>query len=153
MEYIREWAIALCISAVASGIMVFLIPDGKLKKTAEIVVSLFLLITLVSIFSGKYDFNDNLKSNFSLKSENYSVEFDDYLIGQSKKTVEAMINSELTDVCDENFSVETNWHINGDNVCMDSVKIVINAVDRSKINIVKNKVSALTGVIPEVNFK
>lgn len=153
MEQIREWATILCISSVTSGILIFLIPEGRLKKTAEIVVSLFLMVSLVSIFSGEFDFDKDKNNDFSVKTENYSVDFNDYLIEQSRSTVENLIVSELSGVCNNSFSVKTQWHVTDNTVCMDGIEISVDEKDMSKINVIKSKIGALTGVIPEVSVK
>lgn len=153
MEQIREWATMLCTASVASGIMVFLIPEGKLKKTACIVTSLFILLVFMSIFSdfslGEFDAD----VNFSVETEKYSLEFDDYLIKNSKETAEELIKNELFTICDGQFSIETCWHVSDNAVCMDSVIIGISKSDSSKISIIKSKIGALTGTVPEVNIK
>ena len=48
MENLKEWAAIICSVAVGSVFTVFLVPDGKMKKQAETVISLVFLLLVVS---------------------------------------------------------------------------------------------------------
>ena len=57
MDAIKEWAIMLCTVSVGSAFVVFLIPDGNLKKSANIVITLFLLSIVILPVFGKDSFD------------------------------------------------------------------------------------------------
>lgn len=153
MEQIKEWATLLCTASVASGIMVFLIPEGRLKKTACIVTSLFMLLVFMSIFSDFSLIEFESDADTAIDTEKYSLEFNDYLIKASQDTTENMIKNELQDICDAEFSVETFWSVSENEICLNKVIISIAQSDSSKISIIKTKTGALTGLVPEVYIK
>lgn len=150
MELIKDWAVLLCVSSVTSGIIVFLIPDGKLRKTANIVISLFMLSVFTSIFSS---FNmpviDN-KSNIEPDIENYSSNVDDLLVAQSRKTSEEIINDCLDKICMFSYKTKTDWKINNNEISLTHITVTISNGDYSRINLIKTKVGSLTGIIPKV---
>lgn len=153
MENIADYASLVCIVSVASGVIVFLIPDGKLKKTAEIVITLFLLLTVVSIFSEKTSVETDIPVNTYSQISDCSEEFNEYLIEQSKNVVEDIICKELNSVCNYDFSINTSWYFDSGTICMESVSVLITLADMSKSANIKSKIYAMTGIIPEVEYK
>lgn len=153
MENIAHFATLLCVAAVSSGILVFLIPDGRLKKTAEIVVSLFFTVAVISVFNT----DNNVEFDYSINSfseiPDSSEKLNEYLIEQSKRVTEDLIIDELSVVCNNEFSVETSWHADEKSICMDSVTIYINHSDASEISLVKTRIIAITGISPEVKYQ
>ena len=50
LDFLKEWAVTLCVCSVGSGILCFLIPKGNMEKVLRIVVSIFLLAVVISPF-------------------------------------------------------------------------------------------------------
>lgn len=150
MDWIREWAVLLCISSVTSGVIVFLIPDGKLRKTANIVISLFMLSTFVSVFSDVKLPNGINSTTAKNELYDYSENIDDILIKESQSTAEKIIGDSLNDICNFTYTIETDWKVNNNEVSLSEIIIKISHADYSKLSLIKTKVGSLTGVIPKV---
>lgn len=153
MESIKEWAVLMCTAAVTSGILVFLIPDGKLRKTADIVVTLFMLAVFISIFSDGELPELNIDIENSIGTEDYSAEFNEYILSQSKNTSEELIEAQLDEICNFPYSADTQWETSDNEVKLVDVMIIISQADSSKISNIKTKIGSLTGIIPEVNIR
>ncbi len=62
MEFIRTWALGLCISAITGAVVIALSPSGSFEKSIRIVVSVFIICTMILPFSdsGSDIFQDDL---------------------------------------------------------------------------------------------
>lgn len=152
MDKIQDWAVLLCISSVISGMLVFLVPDGKLRKTANIVISVFLLTACVSLFSDKTLLGIDFDTDLSVNAEIYTENINEYLIEQSKKTTEDLIADELKSICSYPYAVDTQWNATNNNISLIGVTVAVSSADVSRISGIKTKIGALTGIVPEVSI-
>lgn len=153
MDKIKDWAVLICTSSVLSGILTFLIPEGRLKKTANTVISLFMLSVFISLFSSVDILTLNIDTDTSIDTDIYVVEINEYLISQSNKTAQSLIEDEINEICDYPIEVDTEWSVSDNVYTLTNVIITINAADSSKISVIKTKTSSITGIIPEVNIE
>lgn len=72
MELIKNWALSICVVAIAITITQILIPKGNISKSLEIVLRVFLLSILVSPVLFTMDFKETMKDNFQKDIERYS---------------------------------------------------------------------------------
>ena len=154
MDAIKEWAIMLCTVSVGSAFVVFLIPDGNLKKSANIVITLFLLSIVILPVFGKDSFDVEIPdlSIDDFPDENdYVQDFNNFFITNSKFIVQQQTEDVLSEICSDTFSVniEVNTDTNS-NIVLSDIHIFVQTSDSNKVNIIKNKVGRLTGIVPEV---
>jgi len=154
MDAIKEWAIMLCTVSVGSAFIFFLIPDGNLRKSANIVITLFLLsIVILPVFGD--DAFDIAIPDISLDDfpdeNDYVQDFNNFFITNSKFIVQQQTEDVLSEICSDTFSVniEVNTDTNS-NIVLSDIHIFVQTSDSNKVNIIKNKVGRLTGIVPEV---
>lgn len=152
MDAIKEWAMMLCVVSVGCAFVTFLLPDGNLKKTANVVINLFLLsVVILPVFDkDTLSFPDLYVDDFP-DEEDYIQDFNDYYILSGELVVRQQIKDCLTEICTDNFSV--NVIVNNDtdgNFVVSEILISLKSSDSGKVEIVKSKVGKLTGIIPEV---
>lgn len=155
MDAIKEWAIMLCVVSVGCAFVAFLIPDGNIKKTANMVINLFLLsVVILPIFSENiFSFPDISMESFP-DEDDYLKDFNDYYISSGELVIRQQIKDVLAGICADDFSV--NVVVNNDqegNFVVSEIHIFLNNSDSDKIEIIKNKVGKITGLIPEVIVK
>lgn len=157
MDAIKEWALMLCTVSVGSAFVVFLIPDGNLKKSANIVITLFLLSIMILPVFGKDSFDVEIPdlSIDDFPDENdYSQNFNDFFITSSELVVSQQIEDILIEICSDNFSVNpTVYTDTNGNIVLSDIHIFVFASDADKVNIIKNKIGRLTGIVPEVTVE
>ena len=154
MDGIKTLSMIICSASVCSAFVVFLIPEGNIKKMVNFAVSLFLMSVMIMPVFGKnpidFEFPDISAYEFYDKSD-YLSEYDNFVTENSKNVVKNEVSASLEDVCKDSFSVDVvmNKNENGDFVLG---KIIINLSENDIGNtaIIKNKVFNLTGMIPEV---
>ena len=154
MDSIKEWAIMLCTVAVGSAFIVFLVPDGNLKKSANIVITLFLLsIVILPVFGeDRFDVSVPDLSIEDFPDENdYSQKINNFFITSTEFVVQQQIEGILTELCSDNFSVNpTVYTDTNGNIVLSDIHIFVQTTDSGKVNIIKSKIGSLTGIVPEV---
>ncbi|MBR3867688.1 MAG: hypothetical protein IKM66_00085 [Clostridia bacterium] len=157
MDAIKEWALMLCTVSVGSAFVVFLIPDGNLKKSANIVITLFLLSIMILPVFGKDSFDVEIPdlSIDDFPDENdYSQNYNDFFITSSELVIIQQIEDILIEICSDNFSVNpTVYTDTNGNIVLSDIHIFVFTSDSDKVNIIKNKVGRLTGIVPEVTVE
>ena len=155
MESLANWAVSFCVVSVLCAFAAFLVPNGSVKKTANVVMTLFMLSVMVIPFSG-FDFSD-ISDLFESSAENreemdeYTDQLNDYLVEHGKRVTKENIAAELDGICADAYSVEVNMEINADgNPELKQIVVTVSTNDLSKTIIIKSKIGSLTGVVPEV---
>ncbi len=102
MEGIKEWAVNLAICFIASSIVVYLIPKGKLEKPMNTLLSLFLLSVILMPFIEKsFDLDDlpKRREDFAIdledKAETVRDEMNYLMEKQGKAAVEILVGEKL----------------------------------------------------------
>lgn len=152
MDKIKEWAIMLCVVSVGCSFLVFLLPDGNLKKTADIVINLFLLSVVIIPFFGDNGFSfPDISISDLPDEEDYMNDFNEYYVASGELTVRQQMNEILNEICTKEFSVDVLICNDDDgNFIISEIQIHVDTSDFSKVDLIKNKVGQHTGIIPEV---
>ena len=154
MDGIKTLTMIICSASVCSAFIVFLVPDGNMKKMVNFAVSLFLMsVMIMPVFdknSTVFDFPEISAYEFPDKSD-YISEYDDFLTENSKSLVKNEVFSVLEDICKDSFSVDVviNRNENGDFI-LEKIRISIRESDIGNTAMIKNRIFNLTGLIPEV---
>lgn len=148
MDSLKEWAAVICSVSVGSVFTVFLVPEGKIKKQAETVISLVFLLLVVSFVTDIRISDFDKLPDF----EKDDIQFDSnaYIAGDVKKYTENFIRAEIQDICTEEFEVLAVVSGSNNVYTVDSVIIRIDKSDLHNIPEIKRKVTDSAGLTPEV---
>ena len=154
MEGIKTFTKIICSASVCSAFIVFLIPEGNMKKTVNFAVSLFLMSVMVMPVFGKDTFNFEIPDISAYEFSDNSAflyEYNDFITENSKKVIEREVCSVLEDICKDSFLAEVVMD-NKENheIVLEKIIIIIGKNDIGNTAIIKNKIFNLTGLIPEV---
>ena len=154
MEGIKTLSMIICSASVCSAFIVFLVPDGNMKKIVNFAVSLFLMSVMIMPVFGKnsidFEFSDIAVYEFYDNSD-FLSEYDCFLTENSKNVVKSEVSAVLADVCKGSFSVDVVMNKNENNeIVIEKIAIYISEIDIVNAAIIKNKIFNLTGLIPEV---
>ena len=154
MDSIKEWAVMICAVSVGSAFVSFLIPDGNMKKSANVVISLFLLSMVILPVFGKNSYSlkiPEISIDSFPEEDDYLQDFNDFYVANSELVIRQQIEDMLSGVSSENIRINVSSYIDeyGD-IRLSGIHIFIPSADSGKENIIKNKVGSLTGIIPEV---
>ena len=134
--------------ATVSVFTVFLVPEGRLKKQAETVISLVFLLLVVSLVA------DVDVSELAVLPEfdYYDIQPDShsFLIDSSREYTENFISGCISDICTREFSVEAEFEYKDSTVILVAVTVYIDEEDVYRIPEIKSRVSELAGIIPRV---
>ena len=154
MDSIKEWAIMICTVSVGSAFVSFLIPDGNMKKSANIVISLFLLSVIILPVFGENLYNLDIPEipiDSFPEEDDYLQDFNDFYVGGGELIVRQQIEDMLYDICSEKITTNISFDVDDyGNIRLSEIHIFILSADSGKVNIIKNKVGSLTGIVPEV---
>lgn len=157
MNEIKNIAIIFCVSAVVSAIAVFLVPDGATKKIYSQIISLFMTSVLIAPlfstdFSGLGPLNDeNIVSDD--KEEEYSIMLNEYMLDSGEQIVKQQVDTCVKEICRYGFRTEIAFGIDSSGAAaLESVIVYIDAKDAAYSRTIKNRVSEITGIIPEVKI-
>lgn len=153
MEKVRIWASVMCLSSVIGAFVIFLVPEGSVKKSVRIAVSVFLLLSLTVPLADADIFSSieipALERSDSL--EEYSFTVDAYILNSGKQVVEQSIADCLDRICTQAYTTEIELHVNKQGAIeLDAVQITLSGEDAEKKDAIKSEIGSLTGILPEV---
>lgn len=156
LETLRTWAYMLCCASVLGGFAVFLVPEGGMKKSVNIVLSLVMLSIIVYPVTGDKVFSLDLPNepdDEKIIAEEYSDELNEYIITSGESVIKDEIELCLDEICAYDYEAQIDMSIENGEARLESVKIIISSGDASSIVLIKKKIGSLTGVVPEVETK
>lgn len=154
MDDLREWAVMLCVVAVGSVFLAFLIPDGNIKKTVNFAFSLFLMTIIIIPVCGKsnvrFDFPD-ISFDELPEQEDYQDDFNAFIQSYGETEIQNLITDKLDEICTGSYELNVESYIDGDgNIVITNIDIYLTEKDSAVKENVKNEVKNLTGIIPQV---
>lgn len=154
MNDIREWAIMLCSVSVGSAFVVFLIPDGNMKKSVNFVISLFLLSIVINPVCGKDSVSidmPDISVDELPDEEEYQLDYSQFLIEQSEYIVKNQVYEIIDKICSDEYSVEVYvFTDSAGDIVISEIYICLTQQDAVHSETVKSDVENLTGIIPQV---
>ena len=154
MDGLKEWSMTMCIVSVCSAFVVFLIPEGSMKKNVNFVVSLFLLSVMIIPVVNKgetvIELPDISFDNFRDEVD-YEIEYNLFLIESCENIAEEKISETLNYLCEKDFYVEVLMQDDSDgNIVFSEITVFISENETVSAEIIRNKVLYLTGITPQV---
>ncbi len=92
MDSVKQWSVLICASSMICILIEFLIPPGKIGKSMNMVLGVFMLIAFITPFTGK---NGPFNIDFKKISNNEKL--------CEQKNVLNNLNSQISDVAKENI--------------------------------------------------
>ena len=151
MEKINQWCNVLYIISLTTGVLIHIIPDGKIKKCVNIVFSLIFLTTIASIFTSIDSIKLDVGNSYN-NIKSYDYDLNSYITDAADKKVIEEIHTHLDAMCKFEYSVDTKWIQNDNTYQLIEIKISISKNDMYSTDSIKSAVSSLTGIIPEVTI-
>ncbi|MCD7774629.1 MAG: stage III sporulation protein AF [Clostridiales bacterium] len=155
MEVLRKWGIMLCTASVASAVICFIVPKGKMERAVKTVLSLFMLTVIVwplSYLDGGNIFD--IDTSFEIEEydeEKYYDEIKEYAVRVGEENVKNSLDEILKELCSYAYSIEVQMYINDeDNPELSEISIELSSEDSALQGIIREKVSSETGIIPEI---
>ncbi len=151
MDVIKEWAFTICAVSIGSVFCVFLIPEGKLKKTAQSAIALIFLLLMVSVFNdNRLPDIDNVV-NFEYGDYLADINAADYYIDYAENLIVSDVTDLLGNICVCDFVVETVLtKISQSEISLDCIIVYISNGDSDKTIQIQNAVLNYSGILPEV---
>ena len=155
METIRNWAAMFCAASLVGAFIVFLLPEGSMKKPVQIVLSFLLLIVAFWPLSEKLEFTfSELKEEIPMESEDYSAHLNADISRSGQKLIEDEISGLLKEICAKSYTVHAEMKEDGDgNIALSKITITIAAEDSVRESLIQKRVGDLTGIVPEVEVE
>lgn len=144
-----------CAASLVGAFIVFLLPEGSMKKPVQIVLSFQLLIVAVWPLSEHLDFSfSEFTEEIPLEAEDYSVHLYGELSRSGQKLIENEVTEILKEICAKSYTVHAEMKEDGDgNIALSKITITIDAEDFVRESLIQKKVGELTGVVPEVEVE
>ena len=154
MSDLREWAVMLCVVSVGCVIVLFLIPDGNMKKSVNFAFSLFLMTIIIIPVCGKsaieFEFPD-ISFEEMPALEDYQEDFQKFIQSYGETEIKNQITEILKNICAGVFESEVESYVDASgNIVITNICIFLSAKDSEGVETVKNKVENFTGIIPQV---
>ena len=148
MDKVKQWMITIIICSIVAVVVNILTPDSNVKKTMKIVVSTFLICAFVSPFisSEKISFKDDLPE-FSLYYSSLSLDISETMISEAEHTAVEKISAILNENAIQYQEISVNAEVDDENaIYLESVKIVLDDVYKTKEKEITEKINAMFGV-------
>jgi hypothetical protein len=155
MDGIKEWAVNLTLCFIASSIIVFLRPKGKLEKPMKTLLSLFLLSAIIMPFIKNSSALDDLPK----RSEDFGIDYEDnavdvrdemnYLLErQGKAAVEIIVKNKLDSLGINYSEIEVITDIAEDGRIIIKDIVIKASLSQSEKATAENEINKLTGIRP-----
>ena len=153
MTEIRTYAIKLCVCFVISSFVLFVCPEGSLKKILRYIVSLFILSVVFIPFQG-IDFSGFPQYEIDaavIIDEEYSYMLSEYIYSSSEEIINDALRSQLDKICQNEYFIEIFLNErNSGEIAVSRIVIKISGADIRKTAQIRKITGELTGIIPEV---
>lgn len=129
MNTLRIWAVGVASACAVGGIISLIIPKDSNWKVMKIIVSVFLIASVIAPFTGSEAISFDFSDDFLEKSE---MTFDDYnqiLIDQQISAAEDEVESKISELLKKN------------KIKFSSVDVFMNTDENNSINIKEIKIS------------
>ena len=144
----------ICSAFVGSAFIVFLIPDGSVKKTANVVVTFFLMAVVVLPIYSSDSFDTDIPEiavDEFPGNEDYIDNYNSFYLSSGENIIKDQISDLLTDICNDDFDVKVIMSRNSDNsIQLSEINIIISEYDYASVNIISSEIGKLTGLTPQV---
>lgn len=139
METVKQWALAVTISAAAGGIVLILTPDGSVKKSVSAAVSLFLVISMLFPFLKGVDFSD-FRIDLEAPEE---TDLSETVREQMRKSVEKEIRKILEECGITIEGIDIDITVDGEEMRINKIKITAQSGDIDKaLKRIKSEIGA-----------
>jgi len=154
MEQIKEWAVNVCITLIATGVFSMLIPQGSMEKVMRFGVSTFFLCCLILPFwVGMPSFDWETEVSASIRTEELEEGMEEQMKELSRYNIEQVIDRLLSQEEIQAEKIEADIHISEENrVFINSVTVVLAAEQKDKMSKVKEQIKEQLGIEPKVTF-
>lgn len=155
MDTIRNWAAMFCAASLVGAFIVFLLPEGNMKKPVQIVLSFLMLFVAVWPLSKDIDLSfPELPEEEVAEAEDCSSHLYDVLSRNGQEMIENAVSELLGEICAEPYSVQVTMKQDSDgNIILERIRIRIDREDSVRKSLIQKKVGSLTGVVPEVEVE
>lgn len=126
MSEIKTWAFSVCVAAVIGGVVSMIIPNGKMEKVMQVVISIFfiscLVIPLISILPNiEIDYQD----------------FEEEEVKEIYLQMETLVNEQMLNKANNNIESNISNRLKENNINYKKIDIIYNTFDSSSISITK----------------
>ncbi len=153
METLRLWITGLCIGAITGSLILFLSPSGATAKSIRTIVGVFLIcVTVMPILSGK----EKIDFSLDIPENEYNQNQTDIINTageQLKSEIEEDIINQLQSVGAEVQRVDTDININGDEISVEKITVILKKEDMQKASQIKALIKENLGLITEVEYE
>lgn len=159
MNELKQWAITVTLCALVGTIVYIITPEGNIKKSVKVVVSIFFIAALLSPFikGDKIDINLNLNKKYSSESVTDSKLQDNInkqMLEAAKESTIAEIKSILYSYKIYDGQIEADMDINDKNsIFIKSITIFIDDSENANIEAVKNAIKKEFNLNAEIKQK
>lgn len=144
MSSLKTVISVICISLILHGLLCLLIPEGSIKKSLIKAMSLSLIASIVISLKGvDFNFSDFYLTNNTSKinANEVSSEVLNYKMGVTEKSLENLIANEVSQITDNEFSVDVLTDISSDsNISINRVLIKCHEEDIENITSIVEKI-------------
>ena len=103
MDSVRQWSVLICVSCMICILVEFLIPPGKIGKTMNMVLGVFMLAAFITPFTNKnglfdIDFKKISSSEKTHEQKNVIENLNSQITDVAKQNIEAVIMRTLRDM-------------------------------------------------------
>lgn len=154
MEEINEWVMTLCACAVVLSLSEVLLPDGAVKKTAYLVLSLIAVSCLASPLGCLGEFTLDL----DLTSYEQPSPYTDWLLRPTERefaeNVAALIKNELSAIGVNASEISVSTVINDDgSVSIEKAKIMVDERYSDRFDEIESVLSDKLGIQTDITVK
>ena len=159
MEAIRDWALAVCVAAVAGSIAHLASPTGATQKIFRITVSVFFLCCMLSpilsgALSGDFQFDVELTPQTNSNTDEMQSTMEQQITDSFTASLRRLVEDELEEqgVQAEEISININTGEDG-GISIREIVLLLKAEDQNKQAGLMGGIKAKLGIEPVIEYR
>lgn len=154
MEYIKQYALSICVAALVATLVHMLLPNSNISKVLKTAIGVFFLSVVISPFIMDFNILDEIEryTPITLDSEQEFVDkTEEYVIKQFEIKVKELVLNDLGDIGVDPVQLKIYIKKEIDNtVVVESVEVILRQEDTRYKADVALKIKKITQCEPEI---
>lgn len=154
MEYVKQYALSICVAALVATLVHMLLPNSNISKVLKTAIGVFFLSAVISPFLMDFNILDEIERYTPITldlGQEFVDETEEYVVKQFENKIKELILNDLNDIGIDPVQLKIDIYKENDGtVVVESVEVVLRHEDARYKTDVALKIKNITQCQPEI---
>lgn len=154
MEYVKQYALSICVAALVATLVHMLLPNSNISKVLKTAIGVFFLSAVISPFLMDFNILDEIERYTPITldlGQEFVDETEEYVVKQFENKIKELILNDLNDIGIDPVQLKIDIYKENDGtVVVESVEVVLRQEDARYKTDVALKIKNITQCQPEI---